>query len=259
MNCPFWRPGTSTCKVAMDHLRTPLQRQEIKPDLIRQKHSGASRKEPKNSEVTWCYNPQEDLTLFGSTPVAQRNKLNDRPVSRRVWKRRPDAPTIDRSAMLGGAHSANTLEQSRTIRSIDMLLTRFRPTARLILAAATGLVAASTLCASLAFAGGNNGGMFNRNAGQGQWKAANRHAMRVDAFERGAQPFRYQRVAAGSGLTPISAEVRGGPRAEQAAQLPTGGSIRADIARYNEERGSSRPSGRQGDAPRSPANSPYRN
>ena len=163
--------------------------------------------------------------------------------------------------MFDGAHSANTLEQSRTTRSIDMLLTRFRPIARFILAAAIGLVAASTLCASLAFAGGSNSQMFNRNAGQaqGQWKAANRHAMRVDAFERGSQPFRFQRVAAGSGLTPISAEVRGGPRAEQAAQLPTGGSIRADIARYNEERSSSRPAGRQGDAPRSPANSPYRN
>jgi hypothetical protein len=148
-----------------------------------------------------------------------------------------------------------------------MLLTRFRPTARLILAAAAGLVAASMLCAPLAFAGGDNGGMFDRNGGQaqGQWRAANsanpvnRHAMRVEDVERGAQPFRYQRVAAGSGLTPISAEVRGGPRADQAAQLRTGGSIRADIARYNEERSSPRPSGRQGDDPRSPANSPYRN
>jgi hypothetical protein len=60
-------------------------------------------------------------------------------------------------------------------------------------------------------------------------------------------------------LTPISAEVHSGPRAEQGAQLRTGGSIRADIARYNEERSSSRPSGRQADDPRSPANSPYRN
>jgi len=144
---------------------------------------------------------------------------------------------------------------------MDMLLTRFRSIARLILAAASGLVAASTLCAPLAFAGGNNGEMFSRNAGQaqGQWRAANRHAMRVDDVARGAQPFGYQRVAAGSGLTPISAEVRGGSRAEQAAQLPAGGSIRADIARYNEERGSTRPSGRQADDPRSRANSAYRN
>ncbi|WP_404604148.1 hypothetical protein [Caballeronia udeis] len=131
-----------------------------------------------------------------------------------------------------------------------MLLTRFRSTARLIFAAATGLVAASALCASLAMAGENN---------RGQWPAANRHAMRVVDVDRGAQPFRYQRVAAGSGLTPVSAEVHGGPRAEQAAQLRTGGSIRADIARYNEERSSPRPSGRQADDPRSPANSAYRN
>ena len=121
------------------------------------------------------------------------------------------------------------------------------------------MVAASSLCASLAFADGNNGVVFGRSAGQGQWPAANRHAMRVVNVDPGAQPFRYQRVAAGSGLTPISAEVHGGPHAEQAAQLRTGGSIRADIARYNEERSSPRPSGRQGDDPRSPANSAYRN
>jgi hypothetical protein len=147
-----------------------------------------------------------------------------------------------------------------------MLLTRFRKTARLIFAAVAGLVAASAMCASLAFAGGNNGLMFDhggaqgQNQGQGQWQAVNRRAMRVDDVERGAKPFRYQRVAAGSGLTPISAEVRSSPRAEQGAQLRTGGgSIRADIARYNEERSSPRPSGRQSDDPRSPANSPYRN
>jgi hypothetical protein len=149
-------------------------------------------------------------------------------------------------------------------RSFDMLLTRFRMTARLIFAAAAGLVAASAMCASLAIAGGNNGLMFGHDAAQGQnqgqWQAVNRRAMRVDDVERGAQPFRYQRVAAGSGLTPISAEVRSSPRAEQGAQLRTGGgSIRADIARYNEERSSPRPSGRQSDDPRSPATSPYRN
>ena len=172
----------------------------------------------------------------------------------------------DRSACSRIPLFANTHKQSRTTRSIDMLLTRFRPIARFILAATDGLVAAS-MCASLAFAGGhgwNAGGMFNRNAGQAQglWKVANRHAMRVDDVERGergAQSFRYQRVAAGSGLTPISAEVHGGPRADQAAQLRAGGSIRADIARYNEERGNPRASGRQADDPRSPANSAYRN
>jgi hypothetical protein len=161
----------------------------------------------------------------------------------------------------GCIFSRRTLELSRTSRSIDMLLTRFSLTARLIFAAAAGLVAALAMCASVAFAGGNNGMVFNHGGAQaqGQWQAVNRRAMRVDDVERSAQPFRYQRVAAGSGLTPISAEVRGGQRTEQGAQLHTGGSIRADIARYNEERSSPRPSGRQADDPRSPANSAYRN
>jgi hypothetical protein len=161
----------------------------------------------------------------------------------------------------GSPPPSNTLEHSRTLRSIDMLLTRFRPIARLMFAAAAGLVAATALCASLAFAGGNNGDQFGHNTGpaQGQWPAANRHAIRVVDVDRGAQSFRFQRVAAGSGLTPISAEVHGGPRADQSAQLRTGGSIRADIARYNEERSSPRPSGRQADDARSPANAGYRN
>lgn len=152
-----------------------------------------------------------------------------------------------------------------------MSLTRFRATKKLILAAAAGLVAASAMCASLAVAGGNGNGaainaaFFNRGVNRGgaqvpgPWQAVNRRAMRVDDVERGAQPFRYQRVAAGSGLTPVSAEVHGGPRAEQGAQLRAGGSIRADIARYNEERSAPRPAGRQADDSRSPANSPYRN
>jgi hypothetical protein len=242
-------------------LCSPLASNRNQGYLIRRKRCAPSRKEPKNREVTWCYNRQEDLTLFGSTPVVQHNKLSGRPVGRvrcrcEAWPRCSDN---DRSAMLADLTLRPHARTSRTIRSIDMLLTRFRLIARLIFAAAAGLVAASTLCGSLAFAGGNNGAMFNRSAGQGQWQAANRNAMRVDDVERGAQPFRYQRVAAGSALTPISAEVHGGPRAEQGAQLRTGGSIRADIARYNEERSTPRPSGRQADDPRSPANSPYRN
>jgi hypothetical protein len=59
-------------------------------------------------------------------------------------------------------------------------------------------------------------------------------------------------------ITPVSAESRTGPR-----QPPNGpvrsGSIRADVARYNEERGSARAMQRQGDDPRPPEGSPYRN
>jgi hypothetical protein len=147
-----------------------------------------------------------------------------------------------------------------------MPLTRIRHARCLILAAAAGLVAASAMFASAALAGGagSNGtvlthSVFNRGEAHGQWQAVNQRAVRVDEVDSGAQPFVFQRVAAGSGLTPVSAEVRGGARADQGAQLHGGGSIRADIARYNEERSTPRASGRQSDDPRSPANSAYRN
>jgi hypothetical protein len=143
---------------------------------------------------------------------------------------------------------------------------RNRHARRLFIAAAAGLVAASAMVSSAAFAGGATAsgagfshGVFSRDAEvHGQWQAVNRHAMRVDDVDS-ARPFVFQRVAAGSGLTPVSAEVRGGARADQGAQMHGGGSIRADIARYNEERTTPRAPGRQSDDPRSPANSPYRN
>jgi hypothetical protein len=148
-----------------------------------------------------------------------------------------------------------------------MPLSRIRHARRLILAAATGLVAASAMLATAAFAGGAGSSgtvltrsVFNRGGeAHGQWQAVNQRAMRVDDVDSGVQPFVFQRVAAGSGLTPVSAEVRGGARGDQGAQLHGGGSIRADIARYNEERSTPRASGRQSDDPRSPANSAYRN
>jgi len=145
--------------------------------------------------------------------------------------------------------------------------TRIRTTQRLIFAAAAGLVAASALCGPGAVAGGVGAdggrvmhGAFRRgNESQAQWRAVNRHAMQSADVDSGERPFVYQRVAAGSGLTAVSAEVRGVPRAEQGGQLRGGGSIRADIARYNEERSTPRASSRQTDDPRSAANSTYRN
>jgi hypothetical protein len=224
----------------------------------------------KKCEVTWCYNHQEHLTLFGSTPVTARNKLVDRPVGGTLLQAQsPDHPTPAgrRCKRKPFPKHART---SRTPRSIDMSLTRNRHARRLFVAATAGLVAASAMFASVAIAGGaasNNASLahsvFSRGGeAGGQWQAVNRHAMRVDDVDNaagGARPFVFQRVAAGSGLTPISAEVRGGARADQGAQLHGGGSIRADIARYNEERSSPRASGRQSDDSHSPANSPYRN
>ncbi|MGF6901996.1 hypothetical protein [Paraburkholderia sp. GAS348] len=59
-------------------------------------------------------------------------------------------------------------------------------------------------------------------------------------------------------ITPVSAESRAVPRPPPNAPVRAG-SIRADVARYNEERGASRAMQRQGDDPRQPEGSPYRN
>ena len=59
-------------------------------------------------------------------------------------------------------------------------------------------------------------------------------------------------------MTPVSAESRSAPRPPANAPVRSG-SIRADVARYNEERGSSRTMPRPSDDPRQPEGSPYRN
>ncbi|WP_345812615.1 hypothetical protein AAGS40_01035 [Paraburkholderia sp. PREW-6R] len=59
-------------------------------------------------------------------------------------------------------------------------------------------------------------------------------------------------------MTPVSTESRGGPRPPVNAPVRTG-SIRADVARYNEERGAPRGMQRQSDDPRQQDGSPYRN
>ena len=59
-------------------------------------------------------------------------------------------------------------------------------------------------------------------------------------------------------ITPVSAESRTVPRPPATAPVRAG-SIRADVARYNEERGAPRGMPRQADDPRPPEGSPYRN
>jgi hypothetical protein len=59
-------------------------------------------------------------------------------------------------------------------------------------------------------------------------------------------------------ITPISAESRSVQRPPPNAPVRSG-SIRADVARYNEERGSARAMQRPADDPRQPEGSPYRN
>ncbi|MPW05914.1 hypothetical protein GCT19_09695 [Paraburkholderia sp. CNPSo 3155] len=59
-------------------------------------------------------------------------------------------------------------------------------------------------------------------------------------------------------ITPVSAESR--PVPHPPSNMPMrNGSIRADVARYNEERGAPRPMQRPADDPRQPGGSPYRN
>jgi hypothetical protein len=62
-------------------------------------------------------------------------------------------------------------------------------------------------------------------------------------------------------ITPVSAETRSVPRPPEDESMVRAGSIRADVARYNEERGTSRPVPRPPDQymdhPQGP--SPYRN
>ncbi|CAB3796842.1 hypothetical protein LMG28614_04452 [Paraburkholderia ultramafica] len=59
-------------------------------------------------------------------------------------------------------------------------------------------------------------------------------------------------------ITPVSAESSSVPRPPPNAPVRSG-SIRADVARYNEERGSARAMQRPADDPRQPEGSPYRN
>jgi hypothetical protein len=73
------------------------------------------------------------------------------------------------------------------------------------------------------------------------------------------QSLHYTPVSSKDGLTPVSAEVRPVPHADTAVQFRGAGSIRADIARYNEERSVPRPQGRQADDGRSSVNGNFRN
>lgn len=74
-----------------------------------------------------------------------------------------------------------------------------------------------------------------------------------------AYPIRRVGTRYGGGITPVSAETR--PTPHPPADSPVrAGSIREDVARYNEERAAFRPFARgSADGPRPPMPSPYRN
>jgi hypothetical protein len=122
-----------------------------------------------------------------------------------------------------------------------MTLTGFRKTIRFFASAALGALA---VAGSLALAGPRV-----------EWLSS---AVFSDSVSS-RQSLHYTPVAAKDGLTPVSAEVRPGPRVDQATPMRGAGSIRADITRYNEERSLPRPPGRPADDGRAPANANYRN
>ncbi|MDR5853337.1 hypothetical protein P9239_17420 [Caballeronia sp. LZ062] len=125
--------------------------------------------------------------------------------------------------------------------SIDMAPTGFRKTTRFLASAALlGLAATGTLALAGPRAEWLSPAVFSDSA-------SSRESLH-------ATP-----VAAKEGLTPVSAEMRATPRAEQAAPFRGTGSIRADITRYNEERNLPRPQGRPSDDGRAPAASNFRN
>jgi hypothetical protein len=140
-------------------------------------------------------------------------------------------------------------ESRRRSRSFDMAPTGLRKTTRYLITTAIGAIA---VAGSLALAG-TPGGVWLKSD-----SAAERAVLDRD-LARSGQPLAYTQVGAKDGMTPISAEVRGVPHAEPSTQMRGAGSIRADITRYNEERGMPRPPGRPGDDSRAAANSNYRN
>lgn len=92
---------------------------------------------------------------------------------------------------------------------------------------------------------------------------ADRFAVYHPDMRRAAGPSGYPgdgrgRMQYAGAITPVSAESRAVPRPPPNAPVRSG-SIRADVARYNEERGSARVMQRPADDPRQSVGSPYRN
>ena len=91
-------------------------------------------------------------------------------------------------------------------------------------------------------------------------RGANGFGVYSSSVRGSSAPSRYPddgrgRMQYAGAITPVSAESRSVPRPPANAPIRTG-SIRADVARYNEERGSSRAMQRQVDDPRQPEGRP---
>jgi hypothetical protein len=89
--------------------------------------------------------------------------------------------------------------------------------------------------------------------------SAQRMALPADVY-RNRPAAQYVGTQYAGAITPISTDTHNVPRPPNNAQSAHVGSIRDDVARYNEERGASRQIPRPpGDSPRVPSVSPYRN
>jgi hypothetical protein len=131
---------------------------------------------------------------------------------------------------------------------------------RLLFTTAIGSI---SVAASLACAGAPAGGWRSLSDG---FAAGMSNAVFHQASAAPSAPSRsrieargVQLAARADGLTPVSADLRTAPRGDQAVPLHGTGSIRADIARYNEERNVPRQPGRPADDGRGAGNAAYRN
>ncbi|RFU47209.1 hypothetical protein [Paraburkholderia sp. DHOC27] len=107
------------------------------------------------------------------------------------------------------------------------------------------------------------GGNSAMGAGRGNFNSASRMGGPNEAFRN--DPRGYGHGDAGGfqyagAITTVSAETHSVPRPPEDESLVRAGSIRADVARYNEERGANRPAPRPPEyISRPPGPSPYRN
>jgi hypothetical protein len=115
-------------------------------------------------------------------------------------------------------------------------------------------------------AGGDHGGYnaSQRIAGPNDGYRANNNRAENRGYSQAYNPGYNQGDRGGfqyaGAITQVSAETRSVPRPPEDESLVRAGSIRADVARYNEERGASRPAPRPPEyMSRPPGPSPYRN
>ncbi|MGH8780697.1 hypothetical protein [Paraburkholderia sp.] len=249
--------------------------------IIREKHA-----------VTRCYNPSAGITLFGSTRFGGTHKLLLGPSAWAIWLgssgrhigavnnaswRRSKQVFVAAQAMGPGGLSGRQINVDGVSSKTKQWITGA------ILIVLASFAHARSEMPHGGFHGGAGAGHFAgspfgargnaRGFGFGGGPAhADRRmsAMNVapgrnalpagmPAYRGGPRMMPHVAQQYAGGITPVSTEGRPVPRPPSNSTLIRSGSIREDVARYNEERGFGRPVPRpQEDMPR-PGASPYRN